>query len=184
MAIEAIKQRIGEIPSIVGYLVKEVDFKAPIPMPLSDEGIETQFALRSEKPASSQDKSWSEFRLYSLLNGGWVENCSGSIRVEYEETSNLKKLRTEGSTTADPDEVPCVIQPDYAGKALDAQQMYNQMRDCGHNYGPAFQCLQSIDSITVGEANAELRLFSWQTKDGQNPPQPHVIHPASLDGAF
>ena len=184
MAIEAIKQRTGEIPGIVGYRVKEVDFKAPIPIPLSDEGIETQFTLRSEKLASAQDRSWSEFRLYSLLNGGWVENCSGSIRGEYEETSSLSDFRNEGSMTANPDELPCGIQPNYTGKALDAQQMYNQMRDCGHNYGPAFQCLRSIDSIIVGEANAELRLFSWQTKDGQNPPQPHVIHPASLDGVF
>ena len=41
MAIEAIEQMIGEIPSIVGSHVKEVNYKAPIPIPLNDEGIET-----------------------------------------------------------------------------------------------------------------------------------------------
>ena len=30
------------------------------------------------------------------------------------------------------DELPCGIQPDYARKALNAQRMYNQMRDYGH----------------------------------------------------
>jgi hypothetical protein len=88
MAIEAVKQLVDENQSVTGYRIKEVEFKAPIPISSSGKDMETQFSLRSANLPSSQEESWSDFRLCSLLDGGWIENCCGSIKVEYSQSSD------------------------------------------------------------------------------------------------
>ena len=184
MAVEAANQMSDEKRKASGYRIKEVEFKAPIPISLSGEGTETQFSLRSAELASSHDESWSEFRLCSLLDGGWIENCCGSIKVEYSEIGNPGSLHDEQPNPARSDEHSCGSFPQASWKSIDSQDMYQYLRNCGHNYGPTFQCLQSIATDAVRDATAILKLFSWTTDEGENPRQSHIIHPVSLDGVF
>ena len=184
MAIEAANQMADDKRNASGYRIKEVEFKAPIPISLSGEGTETQFSLRSAKVASSHDESWLVFRLCSLLDGGWIENCCGSIKVEYSQIDKPGNLHDEEYNPARSEEHLCGIFPQASWKSIDSQDMYQYLRNCGHNYGPAFQCLQSIATDAVRDATANLKLFSWTTDEGENPRQSHIIHPISLDGVF
>ena len=80
MAVEAAKQAVRGARHITEFNLKEVFFQAPLVIPTNAEGVETQFSL-----SAPQDAPWLEFHLYSLTTDVWVDNCHGSIQIEYGE---------------------------------------------------------------------------------------------------
>lgn len=64
---------------------------------------------------------------------------------------------------------------------MDIKKLYEHMHDIGLGYGPAFQALQQASYSYDGEATGKVRAFRWTTNENTNHPQPHIIHPTSLD---
>ena len=182
MAIEASKQTSTPELSVRGFNIRDTVFQNALSIPRNEDSIETQFYLRPK--STEADCSWSQFQLYGLTQGGWIEIAQGLIQVQYEEDDDPidggKELsRAHGS----------YLQMYEAGQktcktAVDPQQMYQCLQSSGLDYGSSFQRLQAMTCNGDGEAVGELVPFEWMADQGMNPPQPHVIHPATLDGAF
>ena len=177
MAIEAARQ-ISDHRKIIGFEIKDVTFNAPMNLSLYPDGVETQFHLRPFKSAADKNNNWSEFRLYVCEAGKWAETCHGLIQVECEENITevdegleaawIQKSYKELSRTAIRD---CV-------KVANRSHVYHRLKECGLNYGSAFQPLKAIRYSDNLQAIAELVLFNESMDKNM------VIHPTSLDGIF
>ena len=179
MAIEAANQMANHNQRIEGFKLKNVIFKKTLVIPQDDEGVETNFYLREASNATDHKGSWYEFRLYSFSSDKWLEHCYGLIKVEYipETASNyhekdmqeeLQRHRHLHDKTA----LSCVYPTDH-------QKLYADLNDGGFGFGPAFQRLRQVRCSSQGEANAKIELYKWPESQI---PQPHVVHPTSLDG--
>lgn len=184
MALEAATQMANPKRMIIGFNIRDVVFQTSLRIPLDDEGIETQFLLRHNPQAFNKEDPWSEFQLYSMLNGEWIGNCHGSIEVQYEdgatEVDGGKEVRERQRLYRQVYE-SCHL---ACTKSLDTRQMYQHMQNCGLDYGPTFQRLEMISCNGDGEATAKIKPFQWSSNRDANHPQPHVIHPTTLDGVF
>lgn len=178
MAIEGAKQISDGTRMIKGYKIKDAFFEAPLNTTHSSEGVETQLSLRSNKSATQQGETWSNFRVCTFVDGEWLENCHGCIQVEYwqetleindvDETKAEKlKLRNKFRDASE------------SYRSVDTSFLYKRMDDCGFNYGPAFRPLQQIACSDDLEAIAEVRQFEWLPSTHF---QPHVVHPTTFDG--
>ncbi len=65
---------------------------------------------------------------------------------------------------------------------VESERMYEHLQDIGLNFGPAFRRLHKIACNQSGEAIAEVSTFKWTAQDHSNHPQPHIVHPTTLDG--
>ena len=182
MAIEAAKQVArGDLP-ITGYNIKEAVFENALVVPWTEEGIDTQLHLRSA--TSDGRSSWYQFHLYSHSNGGWISICHGSIRVQYKEADVAVGSDQEASKTGEFYKALYRTSYKECRKPVDTQKMYQCLQECGLDYGPAFQRLETIACNDCMEAVGQLRPFKWNAEDDENPPQNHVIHPTTLDSVF
>ncbi|KAF4629252.1 hypothetical protein G7Y89_g8896 [Cudoniella acicularis] len=180
MAIEGAKQLADKNKSISGFTIKDAFFSTPVNTALAFEGVETQLHLKSHKNSSDQDDSWSEFKLYTLVGDDWVENCHGSILVEYDRNSREVKEWKEGEAS-DLHYQNILQHVREQCRHVDTSYMYQRMDDYGYNYGPSFRPLHQISCTDNKEAIAKVRVFEWLPVEYF---QPHVIHPTTFDGIF
>ena len=183
MAVEAAKQTADESRKIRGYLLQDVTFHKAVNVPADDPGVELQFYMRPMKDSAEKSFKWSEFRLCTYDDDHWVENCRGTIQVEYEEEETEVDRGNEALQQMQ-------YYKDLFGEraktctgVIDPDAMYKHFRAIGMGYGPAFQALENIHFNEEGEAIADVRTFDWSSHDTAHFAQPHVIHPVSLDAA-
>ncbi|KAF4631033.1 hypothetical protein G7Y89_g7101 [Cudoniella acicularis] len=180
MAIEAAKQLADPNRTVLGFRIKDVFFLAPLDTSQAFEGVETQLHLKSNKTATDKDEAWFVFKLYTLVDGDWLENCNGSIQVEYEQAVTPMSL----------DQDKEILNRDFGSifkqatgnyLPVDKSFMYQRTEKFGFNYGPSFCPLQEISCNNEGEAIAHVEVFRWQPAENF---QSHVIHPTTFDGIF
>lgn len=182
MAIEAAKQVASGKLAIMGYRVKEAVFQNALVVPSTEEGTDTQFHLRS---ATSDEKaSWYQFHLYGQTNGDWISICHGFVQVEYAEMNTAVGSDKETSRVSEIYQALFETGSKACRKPVETRQMYQCLQDCGLDYGPAFQRLETMACNDYREAVGRLKPFEWSSGQDENPPQPHVIHPTTLDGVF
>ena len=110
-----------------------------------------------------------------------TENCQGSIQLDYEEAETEVD---EGKETA---ARLAYYSQTYAGaredcnKSIGNHGVYEEMRQHGFVYGPTFQTLRDISCSNDGIAIATIQAFKWIVENETDYPQPHVIHPTTLD---
>lgn len=87
MAIEAARQVFTSIADrpIKGYSFLDVTFSKALTLPMTAEGVETQFYLRPQKTQGVSSSQTSEFRLCMISNNERIENFRGTIITEYNE---------------------------------------------------------------------------------------------------
>ncbi|EAW07064.1 putative polyketide synthase [Aspergillus clavatus NRRL 1] len=178
MAIEAAKQTADRPRDVTGFRIRDITIQRALAIPSDQEGIETMFYLRSAQEATDKDPSWSEFRLFSIKDDGWVEHCRGAIQVEYETDHGALEATQMESALKQTYEHDVAI-----STAVDAEHIYDALDRCGLNYGPAFRPLHQIAYDGKGGATSTVSLFR-DSKDIEFPSQPHVVHPSTLDGIF
>lgn len=179
MAIEAANQMADPTQDVLGFELKETSFQRSLTIPQDSAGIEVQLSLHLLNDTNNAVKNWSEFRLCAYENSQWHECCRGLIRVEYQSNPSevdsgkeiLEELnacrRLEASMT------------ESCQQPLDPRSLYQTLTNSGFGFGPSFQPITKGAFGTNNEAKADVKLFQWPASQY---PQPHVVHPTSLDG--
>ena len=182
MALEASRQIADESRKIAAYCVKDVTFHHPVVVSRDTEGVEIQLYVRSIKDSSDKDFAWSDFRICIYEDGQWNENCRGTIALEYEESITEVDVGKEAAALQSRHGQLFDKASKNSNRNLSVKETYEFLHDRGLEYGPAFQCLQQISCNGDGEAIAEVTAFKWlANSDSTNHPQPHIIHPTTLD---
>lgn len=181
MALEASKQLADESRKVVGYCIKDATFNYPLVVSREPEGVEIQLYVRSIKDSSEKDSAWSEFRICVHEDGHWNENCRGAVAVEYEEAITEVDAGKEAAALQSRHRLLFEKQTKNCNRTLNVKEMYGYFHERGLEYGPTFQSLQQISCNEDGEASAEVTAFKWLADSNANHPQPHIIHPATLD---
>lgn len=172
MAIEAMCQRAEGRP-VQGYELRDVAINRALVLPPDEDGVETMLTL---KP--SRDAAWQQFHLYSRREA-WESNCSGLIRVDYEQTAS-PAFANEGALLAAGYAAKGRAMAEACSRHQDPGQFYAQLDSIGLHYGPVFQGLvrickgdfQAVCTVAVPDTCSTMpHKFEY----------PHVIHPATLD---
>lgn len=189
MALEASKQLADENRNITGYCIKDATFHHPLVVSRDNTGVEVQLYVRSIKDSSDKASAWSEFRICVYENSQWTETCRGTVALEYDEPLTEVDAGTEAAALQahhrhlfDHTNATC-------NRTLPVTEMYAYLHARGLEYGPAFQSLQHISCTEEGgEAIAQVTPFKWclnsnsnSNNSNSNHPQPHLIHPTTLD---
>lgn len=176
MAIEASKQMADDGRQISGFNVQDVTFRAAIRIPLSAQGIETSFHLRPAKNMESKRSGWFDFKVCTLENDTWTENCTGSIQIVYgdkeEELDKAVALELqEAQVKAHTDALAA------CSSKMSGEMMYDMLSKSGYGYGPAFQLVSEWSRNELGtDVTAVVRNFSSSSGD--------TVHPTTLDCIF
>ena len=182
MALEASRQLADENRKIMGYCIKDATFHHPLVVSRDTEGVEIQLYVRSIKDSSDKDSAWSEFRICIYEDGQWNENCRGTVALEYDEAITEVDAGKEAAALQSRHWQLFDKTSKNSTRNLSVKEMYEYLHDRGLEYGPAFQGLQEISCNDDGEAIAEVTAFKWlANSDNTNHPQPHIIHPTTLD---
>ncbi|KAL8706496.1 MAG: hypothetical protein Q9201_000481 [Fulgogasparrea decipioides] len=188
MAIEAARQisAANATRPIKGYRLTDVTFLKAVRLSMSAEGVETQFYLRPEKIQGASISERSEFRLYMVSNHEWIENCRGTITLEYEEDENEVDRGYEAREARSRHKEVFAHGQKHCNLHVDATQMYDNLSAFGFGFGPTFKSLDEVSYSDDGEATASIKLHAWKNKmpAGTRNIQPHVIHPTALDEVF
>ncbi|KAK2813768.1 Type I Iterative PKS [Emmonsiellopsis sp. PD_5] len=181
MAVEAAKQVADPDRKVVGYNFKDVVFDAELEIPSGPDGIETKFHLRVRKDSSSKDAGWFEFRLYSGDENKWMENSHGCIQLDYSEGGST----AIGGDNEQREKFAHYAQMYQAGRSacnysVNDDFWYNHY--FGLTFGPSFRRLTKATYNGEGQAICDVSLYQWRNDTRSPYAQPHVIHPASLDG--
>lgn len=182
MAIEASRQIAddGRIPK--GFRFKDVSFHLALRVPDGAEGVETHFYLRPYRETSSPGSStWNEFQLWSFNDGEWREHCRGLVQSEYEEDKTNNELLVQEQCRK---AVHDAQQACTAGITVD--KVYRKLKQSGLDFGPTFR---TLDNIRLGQNRTLLaQVNSPLSKIREIMPshhvQPHLVHPALLDGVI
>lgn len=162
MAIEAARQLYTD-RDILSYQLSDVHFSAALDLTANKGELETQVSLSPRKDAASANHPTLDFVVTSYSQQQWIENCSGSIRVQCRDgtDSDVQRAPTR----------PLKLQG--VARNVQARPYYDFLLESGYGYGTTFQRIKSIDTFD-GEALASVSLFPHLQKS-------HVVHPATLD---
>ena len=181
MALEACKQLADVTRKIDGYIIRDVAFQNPLTIDTTPEGVEVQIYLHPLSDPSQKITSIWEFNLCMISDGQWTENCRGKIEVSYERTLTEvdagKELAFHSSQHSEIFERGLKM----CNKSITGEQMYEQLRVLGLDYGPTFQGLEDLRYSADGEVIGQVQTFRWSASEGTNHPQPHIVHPTTLD---
>ncbi|KAI1488341.1 polyketide synthase [Biscogniauxia mediterranea] len=173
MAIEASRQISDTPETITSFRFKDISFHRALRIPDDPQGVESHFYLRPWREATSATTStWSEFQLFTLEGEEWREHCRGYIQTEYESRSPLRLMDGNfGSTNGD---------------KTSPEEIYDILRDSGNEFGPVFRTLEEVwlgPSMTA-VARVKSPVESIREQMPHQYLQPHLIHPATLDGVL
>lgn len=177
MAIEAANQMADKSRTVKGFKIKDVSFHTPLNLTLDPTGVETMFYLRPVRESIEGDSTSLDFKLCVYERDQWVENCRGTIKVDYQQSSG----EIDQGKEAD-EEIRHYRQIDD-GAALscthdiDSKVLYGRLLELGYGYGPTFQLLKAVRFDDGGMATADVEISQANASNAQA----HIIHPTSLD---
>lgn len=179
MAIEALKQLHSGAESLKGVLIRNASFSHAVSFSKSADYIETQMTMTGPRPRShGQD---SEFRLFVIENGDYIECCRGAIR-SITEKQDVKRILSSGPWR--PEITPEMwLRQVQEACVVRETDIYSSQEDGAIKYGPCFQNLKNVRFGTGGQAFARLNTENWNSKGTGNYPTPaYTVHPSTLDG--
>ncbi|GLA60097.1 hypothetical protein AtubIFM54640_011528 [Aspergillus tubingensis] len=183
MAIEAANYLTKEDSEVIGFEIADVVFKMPLQISEDTEGVETQFTMHPARDSSRPLANFSEFRIFCYSNNEWQECCHGLIRAKYQTDHD-----DTGFDTAFPNQDEVMIYRDAASSIEQSchtpfsdREFYSSLGKIGMVVGPAFQCLKDGHFDDQHRVHSRIGLFRWPQEQF---PQPHIIHPISLDCIF
>lgn len=181
MAIEASRQIADDSKALKGFRFKDVSFHLALRVPDDAHGVETHFYLRPYRETSlpSSSSTWNEFQLWSFNDGEWREHCRGLVRSQYEEdeTRNERLVRDQCRRAIHDAQQTCTA-------GITVEKVYRKLKQSGLDFGPTFQTLNNIrlgqDLTLLADVNSPLSKIREVMPSHYL--QPHLVHPALLDG--
>ena len=186
MAIEAMRQLVGQTRPVRGYMVKEVLIHRALLLSLETEGTETELSLVSPRGCGKDLISSADFRIAALLNGQWTEICEGSISADLEICTNIANVNEENAMLQHHQEIHRQGIGRCRKKIESTQKLYNFAAAIGYGFGPTFQTLHAVSHSGDTDAATTVYLGEWKQKVSKTAriTQEHLIHPTTLDGVF
>ncbi|KAK0667279.1 lovastatin diketide synthase LovF [Cercophora samala] len=197
MAVEAMTQLIrgsstdgtAEV-EIVGYELRDTRMLNALVIPDQDgdSAAEVDFRLRSilDRGAANKGSSaWAEFSLYTRRNTNdleqqsFVEICQGSIKAIFKGTEPHEGLREGGQQDHDIRNMISSASSLYA-REVDHERVYERLAECGYQYGPTFQGIQTARLDGEGHAVGRVTICNEVPSSFGNK-SPVAIHPCDLD---
>ncbi|KAJ5952535.1 polyketide synthase [Penicillium vulpinum] len=169
MAVEAMWQKKNATdpdetvtsPNQLAYRLRNIRFDKALV--LEDEKDAEVLLWLTEQPGS---KDWHEFRISSVNGRNLIEHSSGLIRLQVPVDSQI----------AQPDSQPLT-------HPTSGQLWYKAQSQIGYGFGPAFQKLIQVESVS-GQRNGPSLVSLKEPPSKWSPQSYYPIHPASLDGCF
>ena len=185
MAIEAARQLVLSGQHIVGFRFRDTTITKALVIPSTGD-IETSLYLRPDSERMSSTIQRYEFRLCSLENEEWSENCRGSIAVELAEDRLIDDSNIKSNQANEPKSSPRqdVLDTARCDISIGPKLLYASLKNIGLKYGPSFQTLTDIFADGEGGAIASLDLDGWKSQRPVSTIQPYIVHPAALDAMF
>ncbi|KAI0186121.1 lovastatin nonaketide synthase, partial [Xylaria flabelliformis] len=181
MAVEAYRQLHGISRAFQGVHISNTTFSHAVSFSSGISKIETQFALMPSSYTVDLQPT-SEFRLFLLENGSYIECARGFIRGISDETD--KNAVVAAGPWKPIDTWETWIRNIRESCFKHTESPYRALAGTELQYGPAFQ---NLDGVTVGAHGQVSAVVATNTLKVENmawPPTPFVIHPATLDGIF
>lgn len=185
MAIEAARQLILPGQHIAGFRFRDTTITKALVIP-SNGDIETNFYLRPDRERTLSSIQRYDFRLCSLENGEWSENCRGSIAVELLESRLIELAPANSIQAIKSESIPRrdLLDTSKCDISFGPKLLYASLKNIGLEYGPSFRTLTDIFADGYGGAIGSLDLDKWKARRPLSAIQPYVIHPAALDAMF
>jgi acyl transferase domain-containing protein/NADPH:quinone reductase-like Zn-dependent oxidoreductase/SAM-dependent methyltransferase len=182
MALEGARQLADTDRHLTGYRIKDATFQRALSIPTDQDGVESQISMRPLQDAFDKQNANYDFWICSMEGGNWVENCRGTIQLEYKDDETEVDRGRESAACLQHYKQLYEARAKSCYRAVDSQVVYDHFRTIGLDFGPDFRTLQGVTCSEDGEVVAEINTFRWITQDGANHQQPHLIHPTTLDG--
>lgn len=194
MAVEAVKQLIqlrksktittGAPDTVKNFAFKDVKFIKAISILEDDHeaDIELQLTL---SPSNEVTGRWLTFRVLTYSNDAWDEACNGLVSYDTETTvteADHMGDRDLGQATSlalfhDIQEA-CASHDEIVTK----ETFYQKLDMHGNKYGPSFALLHDLHLNATGTmACTKLTVPDMTEHMPGHVPQPHLIHPSTLD---
>ncbi|PHH91885.1 hypothetical protein CDD83_9906 [Cordyceps sp. RAO-2017] len=178
MAIEALRQLLADTePVLRGVIIHDVVFVHPIRILRGTPHVETQLTLSSQPHHLTRDTpSWTEFRIFVLDNGSYLECSRGFIRpiFDVEDQDRMVALGPWASETW----------RDRVSSACrrSVEDPYEMPKENAVSYGPAFRCLENVCLGDQGEAMANINTGAWKSSGSVSASPDYGVHPTVMDG--
>ena len=178
MALEACKQLVNPERSISGYAIEDTTFVNALVIPPGSQGVATELDVRPLRASVSRDSDIWDFRLRMDVKGTWQEVCYGQLRVKYTVAANdvdggEESRLVEAQHRRTIEEAIC-----RCDKYIDQEHFYGYFEALGFKYGPAFQGVKQASYDGRNTGLAKVVVYQWPAHEY---PEPHIIHPATLD---
>lgn len=176
MALEAARQMADKDNVVLGYKMKDVDFPKAVSLSEDNRGTELQLTLRTAntQPKSSKFGSdWDQFTIFVYENNTWVECCSGSVAVHYQEESQEPNDEQEQKSPK------TAMERCY--RPISSEEIYAAFDNAGLSYGPYFQSMQNVKWDGGSGAAGFVPLQQWKLHAADSQTDTHLIHPTALD---
>lgn len=180
MAIEAVRQSIPETGNVLGFFIKEAEFKSPITLKMEVDGgrrTEAVISLSSVHRAFEKQATWFRVSIVACSERVWTECFTCTLRVETSEAKSSvdggreRKLEHEAALSAYKEAANTCTRP------VQSEEFYRYCSKRGITYGPAFSILQDIrgqDGCTaIGQVDVSRPEMDYEG----------VVHPAIIDAA-
>ena len=180
MGIEAARQIVAGTPGMIarGYTLRDVRFENPLDLSVNPNVLEVQTSLTPISAASTSSDTGPMFDFIIESFGESDEprvNCRGIVSIE---VSSGKSTWSEAMAEEERMRMACELLEAVTAcdMAVDSKTMYNFLEASGYGYGQTFQRSreQRCSRNHPKRATAGISMFS-------SSPQPHIIHPATLD---
>ncbi|KAK9415512.1 putative Polyketide synthase [Seiridium unicorne] len=168
MAIEAMYQTNfvsrwkGVEPKNCVFRLRDAKFSRALVLDASESTI----INLSLAPMGGSDDSWHEFRVTSMKSDTWHHHATGLVRIE------------SGHTEFEHYVMP--ITP--LRNPTSCQHWYNDMREIGMNFGPAFQTQLAVEYTSGSRTSRSMVSLTLPASKWQQ--SGYMLHPASMDGCF
>ncbi|PWY82065.1 putative polyketide synthase [Aspergillus heteromorphus CBS 117.55] len=189
MVVEGAREVNGDRDgvNVLGFEVRDVVFSQPIKISPEVDGVEVQLVIHVRQQGQKGRRALedgSTFRIFAHEGDAWVECCFGVVRAVYARDTAAEgvdggrgetaRMETYRATASDMD-LSCTTQ-------MDVSRFYTNIGARGGvEFGPCFRRMRSGVLDAQGRVRATISTFPWPEDQF---PQPHVIHPVTLDAAF
>ncbi|OJZ89214.1 hypothetical protein ASPFODRAFT_42376 [Aspergillus luchuensis CBS 106.47] len=176
MAVEALRQLPWVDPDLASIEIRDANFLHAIRFPEGKEELETQLTLNTAWPKEPADIVWSQFRLFVIEDGSYIECCRGLIRG----SANHQAPIPEPPFTSGTSFQNWVTALSYACQS--SENAYDNPTRRSVQYGPCFQNLKNMRLGSGGKAIAHIDLDTWKSGPCDNWTSQYTVHPVTMDG--
>lgn len=170
MAMEALYQTSQVLSPVEGitavdqlcYRLRNIKFDRALVL---EDRVGAKLSL-SLTPQPGTKDTWYNFEVSSSQGDSWGRHCYGLIRLEVNEARQGSKEDIAPLQRSTP-----------------AHLWYKAQKDVGYGFGPLFQKLQDVETLT-GQRQARIKVSLEEPPSAYSPQSIYPMHPVCIDGCF